>query len=168
VSFTYKGILIGIFIYARKMFLTNYLDLIYTHHNMRLTYIDIILPIYDPHGLINDLKESVNEIMIRRRLLRDILISDLKEDIQTEFSKHPADIFEKKEILYLLLEKIAAIVFLRYYSSKLLSKREAQNIYPLIETVDPYLYECLKKTYPVHQKTYHMVRDLFDNYIINY
>ncbi len=166
VSFTYKGIRIGIFTYTRSMFLTNNLDLLYNHHNMRMTYIHITQPAYDPLGLFEDLKESVEEVMMRRKLLRNVLIDDLKADIRQEFSKRPADIFEEKENLYVILERILSIVFLKYYSDKILSKKEARNVYGLVEAVDPYLHEQLKKTYPVRPHTRQMAQDLFDTYII--
>ncbi len=167
VSFTYKGIRIGIFTYTPNMFLTNNLDLLYNHHNMRMTYIHITRPAYDPLGLIADLKESVEEVMMRRKLLRNILIDDLKKDIRQEFNKRPATIYEEKEILYVVLERIIGIVFfLKYYSDKILSKKEARNVYGLIEAVDPYLHEHLKDMYPVRQETRRLVQDLFDNYII--
>ncbi|MCD8079852.1 MAG: nucleotidyltransferase domain-containing protein [Bacteroides sp.] len=166
VSFTYKGIRIGIFTYTPQMFLTNNLDLLYNHHSMRMTYIHITRPAYDPLGLIADLKESVEEVLMRRKLLRTILIDDLKEDIRREFSKRPATIHEEKEILYVVLERILSIVFLKYYSDKILSKKEAQNLYGLIETVDPYLHKNLKDMYPVRQETRRLVQELFNNYLI--
>jgi hypothetical protein len=165
----YKDIKIGIFSYRPNIFLKRSLDFLYHYHSMRLSYILSSKIIYDPDNIIAELKNNAKEIFIRRKLMNDFLIRDLKNEIMQYLENLPVNIIEQKEILYKVLSNILSIFFLNKSPNMVLNKREACNPYDVIKETDSKLYHILISCYPVNKDSRKQISEAFKSYIsLNY
>ncbi|PXV62477.1 nucleotidyltransferase-like protein [Dysgonomonas alginatilytica] len=165
----YKDIKIGIFSYHKKIFWQKSLDLLYYYQNLRIGYIYYSQIIYDSDKLIIDLKDRIDDLLLRKKLLKKTLISDLKSEIKELLSNRKSDCIEHKESLYAILNNIISIFFLKEYSSKILTKKEAIDPYSIIKEKDIELYNILRACYPCHQNSFKLIQKAIDSYIfINY
>ncbi len=168
IHFVHKGIKVSLFSFSKEMLYDNEKKYLFTYHNMPITYISDTKILYDGGGYIEDLKDFVENIVIRRRLLRQILISDLKYEIAYLLQLKVASVIEDKKRCYSIVNKIISIFFLSLYADKVIGKREGNNPFATIMADDKELYVRLKVCLPYRFDSFGYLKWIYENYILTF
>lgn len=168
ISFLYRGIKVSVFSFSKEMLYNNERKYLFMHHNMPITYISDTNVLYDSERGIEELKDFVQDIVTRRVLLKQILISNLKDEIAYLFQQSTNALIEEKKRCYNIVNKIIAIFFLKRYADKVIRKKEGHNPFVTIMNDDRVLYVKLQECLPYHSDSIKYLELLFKNYILTF
>jgi hypothetical protein len=148
VKFIYKNINVTLFYFCTGIinkYSNNYL---YQYHNACFVCILQSKIIYDNENLILNLKTQFDELCNRRILLKDLLKSELKDNIRQLIDFVPTKELDKKRALYQVMDKILAIFFLHKCTKGALTKQAGQCPFAIIKEENIELYKYLTKWLP--------------------
>lgn len=169
ISFNYKDIPISIFSFQKGIFHTHNYTFLYNYHNMPIAYIYNAKIIYDSEKIIFDLKNNIEEVFEKREILKSPFISELKENIEKLLSLNTQTYYEKKKVVYRIINTVISIFFLKRNNRGALVKTEAHDPFSVIKNKDFELYNILKECLPFHDRTYQMIKEAYYNYFsLNY
>lgn len=169
VSFLYKGKSISIFVFSKACIRRNMDKYLYSYHNMPLRYVYSSQCVYDSGNMLNAICCEIDDACLKRQLFKSILSGEIKDHILHLLNRNNLDIIHRKEVLYLVVNKIVTLFVLKEYSNKVTSKIEGRDPFTLIKKKDAYLYNLLKVCLPYHGNSLFLMRNYFENYIlINY
>ena len=132
---------------------------------MPISFISGVFIIYDDKGFITDLQKIVKNLVERRRILRYVLIDELKASIDRQLQIKPVSHINVKKRTYAVIDKIIFIFYLNFHADRIVQKQEGRNPYMVIKRDDNVLYEKLIECMPYKNGAYDQVRDVFENYI---
>lgn len=164
-SFYCDGIKVSIFSFSKELFLLNERKYLLAFHSMPITFISGVTILYDDFGFISELKEIVGGLVERRKILRFVLIDELKANIETQLQLKPISYIDVKKQIYSVIDMIIFIFYLKFHAARIIQKQERRNPYIVIKEDDYILYEKLQECLPYKFKTYDQVVNLFENYI---
>ena len=142
---------------------------LYSYHNMPLRYVYSSQCVYDSGNMLNAICCEIDDACLKRQLFKSILSREIKDHILHLLNRNNLDIIHRKEVLYLVVNKIVTLFVLKEYSNKVTSKIEGRDPFTLIKKKDAYLYNLLKVCLPYHGNSLFLMRYYFENYIlINY
>lgn len=167
ISFFCKGIKVSIFGIGKNGLLQRERNILLNYRNMPISFISSVAVIYDDKELIVDLKSFVRDMVERRRILRYILIDELKVNIRNQLQLAPTSYLETKKKVYAIIDKMISLFYLKFHAGRIVQKQEGRNPYTVIKNDDYMLYEKLKESLPYCSETYYQVKDVFENYIQN-
>ena len=121
--------------------------------------------IHDEKDLITDLKYFVKDIVERRRILKYILIDELKTSIANLLQVKPSSLIDIKRETYAVIDKMICIFYLKFHADRIVQKQEGRNPYWIIERDDDTLYKSLKECMPYNLETYERVNEIFKKYL---
>lgn len=168
VSFLHRGIKVSVFSFSKETLYANERKYLFMHHNMPITYISDTNILYDKEGYIEELKDFVQDIVTRRVLLKQMLITNLKNEIASLFRHRTNVLIEEKKRCYNIVNKMIAIFFLKRYANKVIRKKEGHNPFATIMTDDREFYMMLKECLPYHFDSIKCLELLFKNYILTF
>lgn len=166
ISFTYKDIQVSLFSFHKKIFYQNRINFLYKHHSMPISFILHSKPVHDSEKLIIDLKEEVEDIFEKRKILKKTLITELKNEIQELLNIEPLEYIDNKKIVYSISDKVVSIFFLKEHNKGALTKIDGRDPYSVIKKKDVELFKILKACLPYHEDSYKIIKDAFNNYIL--
>lgn len=106
ISFYYKGISVSIFVFSLNFLSQNYNRILYGFHNMPSTFILQSNIIYDSTKIISVMKRYVFDILQQRKILRHLLIEELKKGISNRLETTNSNaLYKKKKSLYWVCKK---------------------------------------------------------------
>jgi predicted nucleotidyltransferase len=169
ISFKYKEVSISIFSFQKGIFYKHNYAFLYKYHNMPINYIYNANIIYDPQKVILDLKSRIEELFEKRKALKNLLISELKANIERLFKLDSKSSYEKKKKVYLIVNDIISIFFLRKQNRGINNKKDARDPFSVIKQHDTTLYSMLNECLPYKCRTYQIIKETYYNYFsINY
>lgn len=135
------------------------------YNNMPISFISDVCSIHDEKDLITDLKYFVKDIVERRRILKYILIDELKTSIANLLQVKPSSLIDIKRETYAVIDKMICIFYLKFHADRIVQKQEGRNPYWIIERDDDTLYKSLKECMPYNLETYERVNEIFKKYL---
>ncbi|WP_455592480.1 nucleotidyltransferase domain-containing protein [Bacteroides sp.] len=97
VTFKYKEVSVSIFVFSLGLIEENYMEYLCGYHNMPITFISTSKIIYDPCGIIGNLKEIINDIVRRKVILSKLLVCELEKNAMNLLSLNPKSFYEEKK-----------------------------------------------------------------------
>lgn len=162
ITFCYKGVQVSIFSFSHAFWQKNDRKYLYGYHNMPMSFVKGVVPIYDENRLIQDLKDRVEELVNRRVLLKHILINELTQEGRALLSREAESVYMKKLIHYRTIEMLINQYFLEFYSHKVTGKQIEQNVYEMIARNDRSMYTALYECMPYCLKANQKLKFLFE------
>lgn len=165
VSFFCKGVKVSIFSFSKDMLLRKERKYLLNYNNMPISFISDVHSIHDEKDLITDLKYFVKDIVERRRILKYVLIDELKTSIANLLQVKPSSLIDAKRKTYAVIDKMICIFYLKFHADRIVQKQEGRNPYWIIERDDDTLYKSLKECMPYNIETYERVNEIFKKYL---
>lgn len=168
ISFFCKGIKVSIFCFSKNMLLRKETKYLMNYNNMPISLISGVCVIYDDKRLLADLKCFVKDIVQRRRVLRFVLMDELKINISRQLEIRPNSYMDAKMKTYTVIDELICLFYLKFHTGRIIQKHEGRNPYEIIKRDDSILYESLKECMPYNWEAYDRVKELFENHILKF
>lgn len=91
---------------------------------MPISFISDVCSIHDEKDLITDLKYFVKDIVERRRILKYILIDELKTSIANLLQVKPSSLIDIKRETYAVIDKMICIFYLKFHADRIVQSRK--------------------------------------------
>ncbi|MCS2221622.1 nucleotidyltransferase domain-containing protein [Bacteroides fragilis] len=154
ISFYYKGISVSIFVFSLNFLSQNYNRILYGFHNMPSIFILQSNIIYDSTKIISVMKRYVFDILQQRKILRHLLIEELKKGISNRLETTNSNaLYKKKKSLYWVCKKMIDIFFLQNYPDKVTTKKEGREPFILLKEYSPNLFLLMSDILPYKENS---------------
>ena len=153
ISFYYKGISVSIFVFSLSFLSQNYNRILYGFHNMPSTFILQSNIINDSTKIISVMKCYVFDILQQRKILRHLLIEELKKGISNRLDTANNALYKKKKSLYWVCKKMIDIFFLQNFPDKVTTKKEGREPFILLKEYSPNLFLLMSDILPYKENS---------------
>jgi len=162
IHFTYNGIDVSLFSFHLDT-LKQEKDKMTGHYfAMPISYIFHAQIAYDPQYVIEDMKEEIDYILRKRRILRKELVEARRQQIYKLLQRQSTSSLEQKMDFNQLVDAIVSIFFLSRHADKLVSKKETGEIFSIMEQEDKELWDILHSCLPYHKNSYKKLAESMD------
>ncbi len=159
IHFTYKGYEISLFSFHIPTFKREKDQMTGHYFAMPISYIYHARIAYDPLCLIEDLKEEVDYILRKRRILRNELADLRRKQLYDLFRRPARSIWEQKIVTDKMIDAIVSVFFLSRHADKLISKEETGEVFSIIDQENKELSAILNQCLPWHRNSYQILTE---------
>ncbi|MCD8079572.1 MAG: nucleotidyltransferase domain-containing protein [Bacteroides sp.] len=163
IHFAYKGYDISLFSFHLDTLRKEKDQMTGHYFAMPISYIYHARIAYDPLCLIEDLKEEVDYILRKRRILRNELADQRRKDLHNLLHTPATSLWEQKMLSDRMIDAIVSVFFLSRHADKLISKKETGEIFSLMEQENKELADILNKCLPWNQNSYLILKNHGNN-----
>ncbi len=161
--FTYKGYDISLFSFHLDTLRKEKDQMTGHYFAMPISYIYHARIAYDPLYLIEDMKEEIDYILRKRRILRNELADQRRKDLRNLLHTPANSLWEQKMLFDRMIDAIVSVFFLSRHADKLISKKETGEIFSLIDREHKELSDILNECLPWHRNSCRIIKENGDN-----